>query len=233
MNTRLSQGALPYELRVVGIWMLALPPFVGALFVIVVGMMAYKQAHQLDIQHVEMTVLEGVLPLVSGIALATIAAQDSALELQLTMPRAYRRTVMYRFALVLGLTALLEAAAVLVLARAWPWALSQDGIAYLLAWLPTLLWFGGWGAVLALLLRSRAASVAILGVAWVVELTFHGVFPQYGWTTPLYIYATMFSPAASFWLANRLELLATAALLFAAVWLYLGNAEWRLRGEDR
>jgi hypothetical protein len=134
---------------------------------------------------------------------------------------------------VLGFTALLEAAAVLALAHAWPWALSQDGIAYLLAWLPTLLWFGGWGAVLALLLRSRAASVAILGVAWVVELTFHSVFAHYGWTTPLYIYATMFSPTASFWLANRLELLATAALLFAAVWLYLGNAEWRLRGEDR
>ena len=233
MTFGMGRGALRYELRVVGVWVLALPVFVGAVFAVAAGMMAYKQAHLLDLQHVAMTGLEGVLPLVAGIGLATIAAQDSALELQLTMPLAYRLTVMRRFALVLGLTALLEAAAVLVLSRAWPWTLSQDGIAYLLAWLPTLLWFGGWGALLALLLRSRAASVAILGVAWVIELAFHGIFPLHGWTTPLYVYATMFSPGTPLWLPNRLELLATAALLFAGVWLYLGNAEWRLRGEDQ
>jgi hypothetical protein len=233
MKIAFTRGALGYEARVIGTWVLALPPFAGALFVIAAGTMAYKQAHPLDIQHMAMTGLEGGLPLVAGIALASIAAQDAALEVQLTMPLAYRRTMMRRFALVLGLTALLEAGAVLVLATAWPWALSQGDDAYLLAWLPTLLWFGGWGALLALLLRSRAASVAILGVAWVIELAFHGIFPQYAWTTPLYVFATMFSPAAPFWLANRIELLATAALLFAAVWLYLGNAEWRLHGEDR
>jgi hypothetical protein len=232
MHVVSSRAALRYELRLIGMWLVALPAFVALLFVIAAATMAYKQAHQLDIQHMVMTGLEGGLPLAAGIVIATIAAQDGALELQLAMPVPYRWTVLRRFLLVLGLTALIEAAAELVLSRAWPWTLSQDGSAYLLAWLPTLLWFGGWGALLALLLRSRAAAAAILGVAWVIELTFHGLFPQYAWTRLLYIFATMFSPAASFWLANRLELLATAALLFVVVWLYLRNPEWRLRGED-
>src|SRR5215469_9191706 len=139
MKIACTRGVLGYEARVVGAWVLALPLFAGVLFVIAAGLMAYKQAHPLDIQHMAMTGLEGGLPLVAGIALATIASQDSAIEVQLTMPLAYRLTMMRRFALVLGLTVLLEVGAVLVLAAAWPWALSQGGIAYLLAWLPTLL----------------------------------------------------------------------------------------------
>lgn len=232
MSAASSLEAARYEARIVGLWVLALPAFVAGLFTIAAGMMAFKQAQHIDIQHMVMTGLEGALPLVAGIGVATIVAHEPALELQLSMPLPYRRVALVRCGLLLTLTAFIEGGVIFVLARAWPWALSKDGGAWLLAWLPTLFWFAGWGALLALLLRSRAASAAILGVIWVIELAFHGIFPQYGWTTPLYVFATMFSPDAPFWLLNRLELLGTGILLFIAVWLYLSNAEWRLRGEE-
>jgi hypothetical protein len=232
MSTVSSLVAIRYEARIVGPWVFALPAFAACLFAIAAGMMAAKQAHQIDIQHMVMSGLEGGLPLVAGIGVATIAAHEPALEIQLTMSWPYRRVAFLRCGLLLALTACIESIAIFILARALPREFSQSGSAWLLAWVPTLLWFAGWGALLALLLRSRAASAAILGVVWVIELAFHGIFPQYGWTTPLYIFATMFSPDASFWLLNRLELLATGILLFGALWLFLGNAEWRLRGEE-
>ena len=146
------------------------------------------------------------------------------------MPLPYRHVALVRCGLLLSLTAIFEGGAIFVLARAWPWALSKDGGAWLLAWLPTLFWLAGWGALLAFCLRSRAASAAILGVIWVIELAFRGagIFLQYAWTTPLYVFATMFSPDAPFWLFNRLELLGTGILLFIAVWLYLSNAHRQL-----
>jgi hypothetical protein len=224
--------AIRYEARIVGLWVFALPVFVACLFVIAAAMMAFKQAQHLDIQHMVMTGLEGALPLAGGIGVATIAAHEPALELQLSMPRPYRRIMLLRCGILLAVIAVIEGLAILVLARVWPWTLSRSGSAWVLTWLPTMLWFAGWGGLLALLLRSRAASAAILGVVWAVELAFHGIFPHYDWTTPLYVYATMFSPDAPYWLLNRLELLGTGILLFIAVWLYLSNPECRLRGEE-
>jgi len=221
-----------YEARIVGPWVFALPAFVACLFAIAAGMMAFKQAQHLDIQRLVMTGLEGALPLAASIGVATIAAHEPALEVQLSMPRPYSHTALLRCGMLLALTALIEGITVALLARVWPWTLSQSGGVWILAWLPTLVWFAGWGGLLALLLRNRAASAAILGVIWVVELAFHGVFPLYGWTTPLYVYATMFSPEAPYWLLNRLELFGTGILLFIAIWLYLSNPEWRLRGEE-
>ncbi len=175
MSAASSLEAARYEARIVGLWVLALPAFVAGLFTIAAGMMAFKQAQHIDIQHMVMTGMEGALPLVAGIGVATIVAHEPALELQLSMPLPYRRVALVRCGLLLALTVFIEGGVIFVLARAWPWALSKDGGAWLLAWLPTLLWFAGWGALLALLLRSRAASAAILGVIWVIELAFHGI----------------------------------------------------------
>jgi len=227
-----SLAVIRYEARNVTPWVFALPVFVACLFGSAVSIMAFKQAQHLDIQHMVMTGIEGALPLVAGIGVATIAAHEPALELQLSVLLPYRRTALLRCVLLLALTAAIEGIAIVPLARAWPWALSQAGGAWVLTWLAPMMWFAGWGGLLALLLRSRAACAAILGVVWVLELAFHSIFPRYGWTTSVYIFATMFSPNAPYWLLNRLELLGMGILLFVAVWLYLSNPEWRLRGEE-
>lgn len=233
MRWRFRRELLRYEVKVLGPWLLALPVAVACLFAVMVAMMGLREADHSDITNVVMAGIEGAVPLMAGIGAATIVSYEPAMELQLTVPAAYRVTMLRRLTLFLGWSSLVEVAAVAVLAGFWPWTLTRSGLeGYLFTWLAPLLWFGAWGAVLTLLLRSRAASVAILGVAWVVELLFHGLLAAYGWTRALYVFATMFNAAESFWSLNRLELLATALVLFALVWFYLHNSEWCLRGEE-
>jgi hypothetical protein len=227
-----------HEVRVVGPWLLALPLFVACLFVVAVAMMGLKGASQVDISNMTMAGIEGGVPLVAGIGAAWITSQDSALELQLSLPMPYRRTVRRRMALFLIWSALIEVSAVIAAAGLWPWILPQGSkgspAEYLFAWLVPLLWFTAWGAGLALALRSRVASVALLGVVWAVELLFHGTLAAYSWTRAVFVFATMFDAGKSFWGSNRAELLVTAVVLFVAIWCYLGNSEWCwLRGEDR
>lgn len=223
---------LRHELRVVGPWLFGIPLFVSAIFAIAAGMMAFKQAQHSDISTMIGIGLEAGIPLAAGIVIATIARQEPALEIQLTLPRPYRRTMLSRIGLMLGWTALIEMTAIVALGIALPWTLHRQGVAYVLMWLSPLLWFGGLGAALAFAMRSWAASGAILGVVWVVQLAFHGFFAAYGWTRPWYLFATLFSPNASFWLANRIELLVTGLVLLFAILTYLRNPEWRFRGED-
>ncbi len=234
-STRGTAGwdRLRLDLLVLGPWLFALPVFVVAVFAVAVGMMAVKQAPHLDITNMVMAGIEGVIPLVTGIALATVTAHDPALELHLAVLEPYRQTVLRRCLVMVVWSALLETLAVLLLAQIAPWALRQAGAgALLLTWLAPLLWFSSLGALLALVLRNRAASAAILGVVWVLELLFHAALTSAGWTRAAFVFATMFDPTAAFWLQNRLELLGTALVLFAVVWWYLRHAEWRLRGEE-
>jgi ABC-type nickel/cobalt efflux system permease component RcnA len=46
------------------------------------------------------------------------------------------------------------------------------------------------------------------------------------------LFATLFTSNASFWLANRLELIASALVLLVAAWWFLRHAEWRFFGEE-
>ena len=224
-----------YEIRVLGPWLLALPLFVACLFAVAVGMMGLKDANHVDISNMVMAGIEGAVPLAAGIGAAWITSEDPALELQLSFPVSYRLTFRRRMTLFLIWSALIEALAVAVVAGFWPWMLPKGSPAeYLLSWLAPLLWFSAWGAGLALALRNRAGSVALLGVVWVGELLFHGTMAAYGWTQSVYVFATMFDAAESFWGSNRVELLVTAVIVYVAIWCYLGNSEWCwLRGEDR
>ncbi len=228
-----SRGPLlRHEVRALGPVLFGIPLFVAALFAIAAAMMAFKQAHHSDIGNMLTAGLEGGLPLAVGIVFATVAAREPALEVQLTLATPYRLTVARRLVLLLLWAALIEAAAVLWLGLADPWALHRGGFDAVLTWLAPLLWFAGVGALLALLLRSAAISGTVLGALWVVQMAFHSYFAANGWTQPWYLFATLYTPGISFWLANRLELLLTGLALFLAIWAYLGNSEWRFRGED-
>jgi hypothetical protein len=228
-------GLSRHEVRVMGTWLLALPLFVACPFAVAVAMMGLKGAPQVNISNMTMAGIEGAVPLVAGIGAAWITSQDSALELHLSLPVPYRQTVRRRVALFLIWSALIEMLAVTVVAKFWPWMFPKGSQAeYLLAWLVPLLWFTAWGAGLALALRNRMASVALLGVVWVVELLFHEMVASYGWSQAIFVFATMFDAGTSFWVTNRVELLGTAVILLFAIWWYLGNSEWCwLRGEDR
>jgi len=232
LKTFLSLDHLRYEVRILGPVLFLLPlaeavGFAGLTILLLVGNVVRSGIAALLI-----AVLEACLPLTAGIVLATVAVQDASLELLLTLPAVYRWVVFLRFALILGWTLLVEFLATLALSIFLPWVPVKPLGALQLTWLAPSLWLAGAGMLLALLLRSRTSSGAMLGCVWLFQLLFHGYFVQYGWTWPWFLFATLYTPDAPFWLANRLELIATALVFLAAAWCFLGNSERRFFGED-
>jgi hypothetical protein len=176
--------------------------------------------------------LEACVPLAGGIVLTTAAAKDDAIEVQLSLATPYRNTVTRRVALILCWVIATEFAATVVISVLFPSALMKSGLDAILLWLAPILWLSAAGVMLAYVLRSRATAVAILGVLWVVQLAFHGYFASYEWTRPWFLFATLYTPTATYWQLNRLELITTAIVGLAVSWMYLRNSEWRFRGED-
>jgi hypothetical protein len=97
-----------------------------------------------------------------------------------------------------------------------------------LLWLAPLLWFVAIGLFLALLLRSRVASIALLGGIWVTENIMYGLLIGTIWLHPVFLFATTLTPLAtlsSFWLTNRSELIGTALLFLLIGWFQLHDTE--------
>ncbi|GCE23536.1 hypothetical protein [Dictyobacter kobayashii] len=220
------------EVRILG-WLLFIIPVAIMLAFALLAMMMFVGHVNRDFTAAMLIAgLEACGPLTLGLLMATMAIQDPALELQLTLPVRYRVTMFLRFFLIVVWTMLVECLATLLLHAILPWVLPKDLLASQLTWLAPTIWFGASGTILALLLRNRATCGAVLGFLWLIELAFHGYFAAQAWTQPWFLFATLYTPTANFWLTNRLELLATALLLFIVSWWYLGHSEWRFYGED-
>ncbi len=230
ITTRLR--ALGYEARNVGLSSLAMPLLVLAGFGGLAGLLLLGKTQHQSVADLLTAALEAGVPLAAGVVAAGLLVQDASIELQLSLPTAYYWTATRRFALALAATALVEVAATVALGQAAPWTLHETGGAAQLMWLAPVVWFAGTGAVLALLMRSRAAAGAALGGIWVAELVFHDYFLAHNWAHPWLLFLSLYAPAADFWLANRLELIGIGAALLLLAWLYLHNAEWRFRGEE-
>ena len=101
-----------------------------------------------------------------------------------------------------------------------------------LTWLAPLLWFVTIGLFLALLLRSRAASTALLGGIWVAENLMYGLLISTSWLHPVFLFATTLTPFSlltTFWLMNRIELIGTALLFLLIDWFQLHQSETLLQ----
>jgi hypothetical protein len=99
-----------------------------------------------------------------------------------------------------------------------------------LTWIAPLLWFVAAGFCLALLIRSRSASGAILGGIWIVEAIFYGYFALITWLKPFFLFPTTLAPGIDFWLPNRLGLPGIALAFLVTGWLLLYNAAALLQG---
>jgi|SRR5215469_9872069 len=225
---------LSYEIRLLGRPVLLTP----CLIMLVGGLLAIV----LHLGHTKMiglftACLEMFLPLAAGIFVATLCGYDPAIELQLTLPARYRRTILYRLAIIGIWTACVAIIASLILEwarleKALPLTSTspmvlQWGTAQL-TWLAPLLWFVAIGLFLALLLRSRAASSALLGGIWVAENLMYGLLIGTPWLHPVFLFATTLTPPSAlstFWFANRIELLATALLFLLISWFQLHQTE--------
>lgn len=225
---------LRYEIRLLG-----KPPFLTPCLLMI---MATILAGLLHLGHFRTAslftaCLEMFLPLAAGIFVATLCGHDPVVELQLTLPASYRRTILYRLAIIGIWTACIAIISnmllewdklekALPLASSWPLVVQWGAIQ--LIWLAPLLWFVAIGLFLALLLRSRAASIALLGGIWVAELLMYGLLISTTWLHPVFLFATTVTPfpaLSTFWFVNRIELIGTAALFLLIAWLQLQQTE--------
>ena len=174
--------------------------------------------------------LEVLLPMAAGVVVATVATYDRALELQLTMPRKYHHTVYGRFLFILLWSALVSLLTgfLLYLFNYWRlpgqianWNQPWQFLAWQLTWISSTLWLVALSLVLALLLRSRAASGALVCALSIAELLFHDYFMSNAPLHPIFLFPLTFDPGANYWLTNRLELLAMAVVLLALAWWLL------------
>ena len=170
--------------------------------------------------------LEFGLPPVAGIAAAYLVSGNPAVELHLTLRRSYAATTLLRLGLLtLWATALCVATSAII-RQAGYWLAPQPMPLDQLLWLAPLLWFICAGAMFALLLRSRVAAGAILGMIWLGELLFRAQILENVYLRNVYLFLTLetlpsgFAPDAAWWTQSRLILLAMAAvflLIFAAL----------------
>jgi hypothetical protein len=178
--------------------------------------------------------LEVLLPMAAGVIVATVTTYDRALELQLTMPRTYHHTAYRRFLFILLWSALVSllTSALLYAFKYWRlpvqianWSQPWQFLTWQLTWISSMLWLVALGLTLTLLLRSRAASAAFICAISIAELFFHNYFMDNAVLHPIFLFTLTFAPAANYWLANRIELLATAVLLLALAWPLLRSPE--------
>ena len=231
---------LRYELQLMG-WGVVLAP--------VITMVAFALLtaifHLLGADPARMLVggLEMLLPLIAGVVVATIASQDRVIEVQLTLPRSYALTVLRRIALIVLWTAcialILTGIFTLLKVNALPaqfhsWSGIVQAFAAQLVWISPLLWFTTSGLLLALLLRSRAASNGLLCGIWIVEILARSYFVTTSWLWPFYLFTTTLTPYVDFWLLNRVEVIGTALLVFVLGGLLLRHPEGLLKaaGEE-
>lgn len=229
----MSLDRLRYEVRLLGKAALLTPLLVIIVFTLFLalanrGITAYTMARALGAS------LEVLLPMAAGIVVATIATHDQAIELQLTMPRRYHRTANARFLLILLWSAVIAllTSALLLATNHWRlptqlahWGQPWQFLTWQLTWLSSMFWLVALGLVLSLLIRSRSASGALLGVLALLQLIFHGGFDENALFHPIYLFPLTFTPDANYWLTNRFELLGTAIVLLVLAWFLLRRPE--------
>ena len=228
-----------YELRITGRWVILIPLLILLSVAFLATLLTIMQVSHLRISQVLTASLEMVLPLAAGLLTTTIVSYDAAIELQMTMPKTYRITAFVRLSLIIAWTSCLALfSSVLVYhLRFWrvpsqveTWKVLPQFLIGQLTWIAPLFWFVGVGFSLALLIRSRSASSALLGGIWMIEAILYGYFAIINWLKPLFLFPTTLAPGISFWLSNRIELLITASVLLLLDWFMLQNTEKLLQG---
>lgn len=237
---------LRYELLLMGRRVILTPPLAVLGFALFAVLLHYLQSNPA----LFLTgCLEMILPLAAGIMVGMVATTDSAIEVQLALPRAYHLTALSRVILILLWTACIAliASAILSLLNLQhqldfmlSWSLISRFSLLQLTWLAPLLWCVGFGLTFALLFQSRTAGPAVLSSIWLFEIFFRGYIVVTPWLLPIFLYPTtllLFSRPTmpyvdfvTYWLNTRLEVLGGGLLLLFVGWLLLRNTERVLKG---
>jgi hypothetical protein len=231
------------EVRLLGWPILGLPALAAAIYVGVAALSRWGTlrsggtpafAH-FQAARVLLALLENGLPLAAGLSAALLVGLDPLLELHLALPAPYRGIVACRLALLLAwVLACTTAASTAITVAGYsqpPTARVHPSVLLQLTWLAPVLWFAAAGSALALAMRSRVASSAVLGMIWIAQFLLKDQFLQSPTLQKVYLFLTEEAGTPPYWLANRLLILAMAVALFGLVVPLLGQPEALLNAE--
>jgi hypothetical protein len=222
-----------YEARRVGRPTLLAPALLTA---VVAGgaVLARRPLHAGTVAHALLFAVEMVVPLAAGVSVASLVGRDPAVELQLTVPTGYRRTLLRRSALAAADGCLVAfAVCVALMAGGWWSQLPRTHGALLgqLTWLSATCWLAALGLLAGAALRTPAAAATVVVAPWLAEQLLPAEVQAHHWSRLLYLFATTEGDNAD-WTANRFTLLGCAVPLLAAGWLLLSRPERLLIGKS-
>lgn len=230
---------LQYELQLMGKRVILTPILIMLGFALLTELLHFMHTDVVVISRLLAASLEMMLPLAAGVIAATITSQDPAIELQLTMPKKYHITAFQRLAIIVSWTTCIAFLSIcMIYALGLPriplqlqsWSAPLQFIADQFTWIAPLLWFVALGLCLAMLIRSRSASSALLGGIWLLETIAGALFASTTWLQPVFLFPTTLAPTIDFWLISRFEVIGTALLFLLIGWLLLHNPEGLLKG---
>ncbi|WP_066376145.1 hypothetical protein [Herbidospora mongoliensis] len=211
-----------YEARRAGLPALLGPPLLASAILLLAVFGGALGSAEGNTRRLLLSALEAGVPLLAGVAAATLPGRDATAELRLTIPGGYRPALIRRLAVTLGSTALSAVTVSSALMLSGWWDFAYSGPAGQLVWLAPSVWLAALGFCCAAALGGTVPATSIVAAVWVAEQLSSG---------PLRLFATTTWPDAEGWPLNRAALLATALPLVATGWLLLGNSERVLRGE--
>jgi hypothetical protein len=214
-----------HELRRAG-WAALLAPPVAAGTVLLVAVDGAARLHQpsRDTAHLLQSLLEMALPLAAGAGAASLVGRDPAIELQFTLPTAYRTTVLRRLVVTTGwVAAIALAVAASMVASGWwhRWPEAHPALAGQLTWLAPTLCLAGLGLLAGALSGSPAVASTVVASLWLFEYAAAGLLQEHRWSRLLYLFATTRGTVDRDWTANRLTLVAAGVAMTTAGWLLL------------
>lgn len=223
-----------YEIRRAGWSALLTPPVCAVLIALLAVLQAANPGNEVLAARTLHAVLEQGIPLAVGVVAGSLIGRDPAAELQLTVLRDYRGTLLRRLSLTLAWAGLIAiATSVALTATGWwdRWPQAQEPVLGQLTWLAPALWLAGLGFLTAAVLRSPAGAAGVVAGVWLAEQILADNLLGHPVTRALTLFATTRGGGQD-WLTNRLVLLATGAAMLVAAWLMLARSERLIRGEE-
>ncbi|GAA3455007.1 hypothetical protein [Dactylosporangium matsuzakiense] len=175
--------------------------------------------------------LEAVVPLALAMAAVSVMVRERLRELHLSLPVPHTATLARRLALVAGGAAVLCLAGTAALVAVDGTGGPGGGPAALI-WASPAVFLGGLAVLVTVATRSAAVAATAVGLLWLGEQLFAGLFAVHRWLHPFFMFATLRGGSDRSWLANRLTLLAAGALFLAVAALLLHRPERLLDEED-
>jgi hypothetical protein len=209
------------------------PPVAAGLVIALAVVDARTGAADVGTSRTLFAALEMAVPLAAGVGAASLVGQDRAVELHLSLPTAYRGTLLRRLGISFGCAAVVAGlvAGALMITGWWDrWPANHGAVAGQLTWLAPAMWLAGLGFLAGAVFRSPGTAGGLVGTYWIIQQVLAGDVQDHRWSRPLFLFATTRGADPGDWTANRYTLTASAIALTVLGWLLLGRTERLVRG---